>query len=116
MKSCDEKVQRAHLISLEYLITRKCDEAFLKKSPNLENIPINHHNTEISVVWLVERSAIKLLILKGYYGKTNVEVQRNFNASTILVALFEIYFRSLFFDVEKRRQCSKVTAMPWDLL
>ena len=57
-----------------------------------------------------------MLILKGYYGKTNFEAQRNFDASTILVALFEICFRSVFFDVEKRRQCSKVTAMPWDLL
>ena len=32
-----------------------------------------------------------------------------------MVALFEIRFRSLFFDVEKRRPCSEVTAIPWDL-
>ena len=50
-----------------------------------------------------------MLILVHYYGKTNFEVQRNFNANTTLVALFEIRFRSLFFDVDKRRQCSEVT-------
>ena len=44
------------------------------------------------------------------------EVQRNFNANTTLVALFEIRFRSLFSGDEKRKQCSKVKAKPWDLL
>ena len=29
-----------------------------------------------------------------------------------MVALFAIQFRSLFFDVEKRRQCSEVMATP----
>ena len=29
-----------------------------------------------------------------------------------MVALFEIRFRSLFFDVEKRRPCSEGTAIP----
>ena len=28
----------------------------------------------------------------------------------------ETGFKSLFFDVEKRRQCSEVRAIPWDLL
>ena len=45
-----------------------------------------------------------MLILICYWGKRNFEVQRKFNANTTLVALFEIRFRSLFFDVEKRRQ------------
>ena len=76
----------------------------------------NHHGAEISVIWLVERSAIKLLILMCYLGKTNFEVQRNFNANTTLVRLSEIHFRSLFFDVKKRRQCSEITPIPWDLL
>ena len=39
----------------------------------------------------------------------NFEVQRNFNVNSTLVALFEIHCRSLFFDVEKRRQYSEVT-------
>ena len=47
-----------------------------------------------------------------YYRKTNFEVERNFNANPRLVALFEIRFRSLLFDVEKRRQCSEDTAIP----
>ena len=59
--------------------------------------------SEISVIWLIKRSAIKLLILLRYYGKTNFEVQRNFNAKTTLIALFEIRFSSLLFDVEKRK-------------
>ena len=36
----------------------------------------NHHGAEILVIWLVERIAIKLLILFHYKAKTNVEVQR----------------------------------------
>ena len=48
--------------------------------------------------------------------KTNFEVQRNFNADTTLLAFFEIGFRSLCFNFEKRRQYSEVTAIPWDLL
>ena len=55
---------------------------------------------------------MKLLILIRYHGKTNFEVQKKFNANTTLVALFEIRFRSLFLDVEKRRQCSEVAAIP----
>ena len=31
-----------------------------------------------------------------------------------MVELFEIHFKSLFFDIEKRRQCSEVTAIPWE--
>ena len=80
------------------------------------NYELNHHGSEISVIWLVEWTAIKLSILICYYGKTNFEVQINFNAKTTLTALFEIHFRFLFFDVEKRRQCSEVTAILWDLL
>ena len=44
-----------------------------------------------------------------YYGKTNFENQRNFNANSALVAFVEIRFRSLFFGVEKRRQYSEVS-------
>ena len=44
----------------------------------LHNISSNHHGAEISVV---ERSAIKLLILMGYWGKTNFDVQKNFNVT-----------------------------------
>ena len=47
-------------------------------------------------------------------GNKNFEVQRNFSANTTLVALFEVRFRSLFFDVEKI-QCSKVSAIPRDI-
>ena len=61
---------------------------------------------------LIITSVIKLLILIRYYRKTNFEFQRNFNANTKLVALFENHFRSLFFDVEKKRQCSEVTSIP----
>ena len=39
-----------------------------------------------------------------------------FKCHTTLVALFEIRFRSFFFEVEKRRQCSEVTAIPGDPL
>ena len=39
---------------------------------------------------------------KKVLRKTNFEVQRNFNANIALVVLFEICFRSLFFDIEKR--------------
>ena len=76
---------------------------------------LNHHGAEISVIWLAERSAITLLILVCYQGKTNFEVQRNFNANATLVALFTIRFRSLFFDIKTRRQCSQVTAILCDL-
>ena len=41
----------------------------------------NHHGAEISTIRLVERNAIKLLILLRYYGKANFEVQRNFNVT-----------------------------------
>ena len=57
----------------------------------------NHHCAKISVMWLVERSAIKLLVLMRY------EIQRIVNANTTLVALFEIHFRSLFLDIEKKK-------------
>ena len=66
--------------------------------------------------WLVERSAIKLLILIRHKGKPISEVHRNFNANITLVALFEILFRSFFFDVENRRHCNEVMAIPWNLL
>ena len=62
----------------------------------------NHHGAETSVIWIVERSVIQLLISIRYYGKTNFEVQINFSANTTLVALFEIRFRSLFLDLEKK--------------
>ena len=56
----------------------------------------NYHGAEISVILLVERRGIKLLIFKVIREKNN-------NANTTLLVLFEIRFRSLFFDVEKRR-------------
>ena len=46
-----------------------------------ETLTNNHHRAEISVILLVERSAIKLLILMRYQGKTNFEVQRHFNVA-----------------------------------
>ena len=42
-------------------------------------------------------------------GKNKLGGPEKFQFYTTLVALFEIRFRSLFFDVEKRRQCSEVT-------
>ena len=72
----------------------------------------NHHGAEISVISLVEWSAIKLLILMCYQGKADFEVQINFNVNTTLVAFFKIRLSSLYFDMEKRRQCSEVTAIP----
>ena len=54
---------------------------------------------------------IKVLILIGYQWKTNFEVQINCNASTTLLAFFEICFRSVFFYIKKRRQCGEVTAV-----
>ena len=74
----------------------------------------NHYGAKISAIWLAEQSAVKFLILIRYWGKTNFEVQRS--ANTALVALSEICFRTVYFDVKKRRQCSEVRAMPWDLL
>ena len=74
------------------------------------NFSVNHDDAEISVIWLVKGSTIKLLVLISYYVKTNFEVHRNFSANTLFVALFETCFRSLFFDLKKRRQCSEVTA------
>ena len=63
------------------------------------------------MIWLVKRSAIKLLILHITKGKINFEVQRNLSVNTTLVVFFEIDCRSLFFDVGKRRQYSEVTAI-----
>ena len=34
-----------------------------------KNTAINHHGAEISVIWLVEQSPIKLLLLIHYLGK-----------------------------------------------
>ena len=45
-----------------------------------------------------------------YYGKKNFHVQGNFNANTTTLALFEIRFRSLLFDVEKNKIISEVKA------
>ena len=52
------------------------------------NFLCNHHGADISVIGLVERSAIKLLILIRYKGKTNFEVQRNFNIGSTFQDLF----------------------------
>ena len=48
-------------------------------------------------------------------GKNKLWGPEKFQCYTTLEALFEIRFRSLLFDVEKRRQCSEVMAIPWDL-
>ena len=48
-------------------------------------------------------------------GKNKFWGPEKFQCYTTLVALSEIGFRS-FFDVENRRQCSEVTAIPWDPL
>ena len=40
----------------------------------ISDVKYNHHDAEISVIWLVEQSAIKLLILIRYQGKTKFEV------------------------------------------
>ena len=39
------------------------------------------------------------------------EVQSNFNTNTTLGALFEIRFKSFFFDIEKSRQCGELTTI-----
>ena len=49
-------------------------------------------------------------------GKNKFWGPEKFQCYTTLVALSEIRFKSLFLEVEKRRQCSEVTAIPWDLL
>ena len=42
---------------------------------------------------------MKLIVYFSHYkGNLNFEFQRNFLAKTKLVALFEMQFRSLFFD------------------
>ena len=64
------------------------------------DLNVTYHDAEISVIWLVKGGAIKLLILIRYLGK-NIEVQRNVNANTALVALFAICFRCFFFNVKK---------------
>ena len=66
--------------------------------------------------WSNEGSVIKLLILIRCYGKQTLRSTEISNANTTLVALFEICFRSLSFDVEKRRQCSEVKAIAWFLV
>ena len=49
-------------------------------------------------------------------GKNKLWGPEKFQCYTTLVALSEILFRFLFFDVEKRRQCSEVTVITWGLL
>ena len=118
MSGCRSQFQIGHVSSVKTFIIEKI-LLFTIVQINLKtwlelvsNFKVSHHGVEISVIRLVKRSAIKLLVLIRYYGKTDFEVQRGFNANTTLVALFEIHFRSLFFDVEKRRQCSEVIAIP----
>ena len=62
----------------------------------------NHHGAESSVTWLVEQSAIKLLILIRYYGKTNFKVQRNFNV-TLYWQQFSRFVLGLFFLTSKQK-------------
>ena len=66
---------------------------------------INHDGAEISVIWFIERSAIKLLILcvsreKQIWGSEKLHCQHFIDTA----ALFYIGFSYLFFDVKKGRQ------------
>ena len=58
------------------------------------------------------RKFVKLLTLTCYQRKTNFEVHRNLSANNTLVAVFEICFKTQFYNVEKRRKCSEITATP----
>ena len=49
-------------------------------------------------------------------GKNKIWGPEKFQCYTTLVAPFEIRFRSLFSDVEKRRQYSDFSTIPLDLL
>ena len=60
----------------------------------------NHHGADISVIWFVERSAIKLLIL---IRKNKLGGPEKFHCYTTLVSLFEIRLRSLFFWRRKKK-------------
>ena len=71
---------------------------------------INHDGAEISLIWFVERSAIKLLILCVAREKKTLR-----SKEILMIALFGIRFQSLFFGVKKRRQYSEVTTIAWDL-
>ena len=73
---------------------------------------INDYGEEMSMIWLVERSAIWMLNFHVTTEK-NFEVQLNFNDNTALVVLFEICFWSFFFEV--KRSYSQVTTITWDL-
>ena len=75
---------------------------------------VPNHGAEISVIWLVERNAIKLLLLIPSYGK-KLWGPDKFQCHLTLVALFKI-FRSLFFYIENRSMCREVTTIPWHLL
>ena len=75
----------------------------------------NHHIVEVPVIWLIEQSTINLLISyatreKQTLSSREVSMQTlNWWHSPRSVS------RSLFFDVEKRRQYSEVTTIAWDL-
>ena len=90
-------------------LIEKCD--WKKAALDLFCAVFNHHGGKISVIWLAERSAINTFL-----GKNKLWGLAKFQFYIALVALFEIRFRCLFFDVEKRRQRSEVKAIPWDLL
>ena len=76
---------------------------------------LNPHGAEISVIRLVERSAIKLLILYVTREEQTLRSREISNLIVTLLALIEIRFRSFFIDVEKRRQYSEVTTITLDL-
>ena len=72
----------------------------------------NHHRAEISVIWLVKQSAIKLLILYITREKQALRF-RNLIVNTAFVTLFKIRFRSLLTSKRedntlKLRQCIKI--------
>ena len=59
---------------------------------------INKHLTLITHKGAENFSDLSAIISAIWYsGKTNFEVQKNFNTNTALVALLEIRFRSLYF-------------------
>ena len=62
------------------------------------------HGVSISVVG--QKKGNLIVNLPRYLRKSNSEVQRNFKATTTLVTLLEIHLRSLFFGVEKIKQCN----------
>ena len=60
-----------------------------------------------------ENESNQKTFLKAHVAEAATKDHRKTHVpESLLVALFEIRFGSLFFDVEKRRQCCEVTAIP----